>query len=278
MPRSAPLTTLDEHPNLPEILGVLAQLGHIDDHGVRRLALAWRNPLAAAGARRIALSPDSPLVVDVLCAFDALSDLFADDLAGDDDYVTVPPEVTTTALKAVRDAIAGAYARPVLRRGQYRALMAAWREVYPGSTGREPDLGPGAYDVKRVLGAMPALAARCHDESGRRVYDGLLVSAMVLDEHDHADAVESAFQAAVSTGRRRLWTLVRRSAAEGLGRMCVSCRRRPGPEADRDDERVLALCADAACALLVADALDVTVAARLTAPLASLVPLPRVGD
>lgn len=278
MPRRAPLTTLDDHPNLAEILGVLARLGHIDDHSVRGLAVAWRNPVAAAGARRVALSPDSPLVLDVLGAFDALSDLFADDLAGDDDWVTVPPEVTRTALKAVRDAIAGAYARPVLRRGQYHALMAPWRQVYPRCTAREPDLGPGSHDVKRVLGAMPALAQRCHDERGRRVYDGLLVSAMTLDEHEHADALESAFQAAVSTGRRRLWALVRRSAAEGLGRVCVSCRRRPGPQADRDDERVLALCADAACALLVADALDVTVAARLTAPLAALVPLPRVGD
>lgn len=276
MSRHLQITHLEEHPNLEEILGVLAQLAHVGDDHLVALARSWRNTGHVAEARRRALSPDAPLVVEVLAAFDALSALFADDLAGGPDYVRIRPEVTTTALKAVRDAIAAAYARPILSRGQYVGLMGAWRAVYPRPTVHEPDLGPAAGEVKRLLGTLPALAGRCHDAEGRRVYDGLLVAAMTLDESAHREAVASAFRAAVATGRRRVWTLVRRSAAEGLGRHCPSCRRRPVPDDDvRDDERVLELCADAACALLVQDALDASATTRLTAPLAHLIPLQR---
>src|SRR5512135_890002 len=102
MSRHLQITHLEEHPNLEEILGVLAQLAHVGDDHLVALARSWRNTVHVAEARRRALSPDAPLVVEVLAAFDALSALFADDLAGGPDYVRIRPEVTTTALKAVR--------------------------------------------------------------------------------------------------------------------------------------------------------------------------------
>jgi hypothetical protein len=70
---------------------------------------------------------------------------------------------------------------------------------------------------------------------------------------------------------------VRRSAAEGLGRFCATCRGGHG-DGPYDDERVFELCADAACALLVQDVLSSAEAATLTAPLQHLIPLQRAGD
>jgi hypothetical protein len=276
MGRRATIHQLEDHPNLPEILGVLAQLAHIDDAHLEQLARGWRNTVGVAEARRRALSPDSPLVVDVLAAFDAVAALYADDLDGGCDYVSVDPNVASTALKAVRDAIAAAYARPILSRGEYSALIAAWRAVFPKPTVREPDLGPGRTEVKQLLGLLPTLAHRCHDDRGRRVYDGLLVQAMTMDEDERTQAREAAFSAAVRTGRRRVWTLVRRSTAEGLGRFCPTCR--SAGDTAYDDERVVELCADAACALLVSDAVPADATAPLTAPLRHLIPLQRALD
>jgi hypothetical protein len=71
-----------------------------------------------------------------------------------------------------------------------------------------------------------------------------------------------------------VWTLVRRSAAEGFWRPCQDCRggallaQDPSAEA-----RVMELCADLACALLVEDLLDPELCARLTTPLTHLIPL-----
>lgn len=268
MARRVPVQRLAEHTNVEEILGILAQVAHIRDDELRRLAAGWRNTVAVADARRRALSPDSPLVVEVLAAFDALAALYAEDLDGVPDVATVPADVASTALKAVRDAIAAAYARPILRRSEHAALSAPWRAVYPRPPRLEPDLGPQAEEIRRLLGMLPMLAGRCHEPAGRRVYDVLLVGAMTLDEEAHDAAVETAYRAAVLSGRRRVWTLVRRSAAEGFGRVCSSCRRHE--DSRYDDERVLALCADAAGALVVGDVLDPVLLARLTEPVRTL--------
>jgi hypothetical protein len=72
-------------------------------------------------------------------------------------------------------------------------------------------------------------------------------------EDDRAQAAESAFQAAVLTSRRRVWALVRRTGTEGLLRP-VHDLPRHAAVSDRETQRVLELCLDAACALLVADA------------------------
>jgi hypothetical protein len=262
---------LEDHPNLGEILGILAQLAHVEDRHLPLLAQAWTNDAALAAARDKALSPDSPLVLEVLASFEAVAALFADDLLGEAAYVTVEPLVTSAALKAVRDAIAGAYAKPVLSRGQHAGLLRPWRSVFPHSSVDEPDLGPRGDAVKALLSALPRLANRCHDANSRALYDALVDQSFV-DESDREGARDAAFAAAVLTSRRRVWTLVRRSGAEGLCRPCYSCQ---APEDPRETARVLALCLDAACALLVADAVPEALVAVLTRPVRSLIPQQR---
>ena len=270
--RTGTITTLEEHPNLGEVLGVLAQLAHVQDADLPRLAAAWHNTVAVAEARDRALSPDSPLVIEVLAAFESVTALFDDDLRGEAAYVTVDCDVTTTALKAIRDAIAAAYAKPVLSRGDHAGLMRAWRAVYPSDTVDEPDLGPRGDQVKAVLAMLPALSSRCHDVEGRRVYDAL-VDRSFTDEGGRAEARAEAFEAAVLTSRRRVWALVRRSGTEGLLRSCSTCG--AVPVEDREHERVLTLCLDAACALLVADTLADETTRLLTEPVTSLIPTQR---
>src|SRR3954471_18878124 len=139
--RTATIDSLDAHPNLSEILGVLAQLPHVSDGDLGRLAEAWHNTVALAEARARALDPDCPLVLEVLAAFEAVQSLFADDVEGNDDFANVDAEIATVALKAIRDAIAAAYARPILSRNEHVGLMSAWRAVYPTDLVDEPDLG-----------------------------------------------------------------------------------------------------------------------------------------
>ena len=270
--RRVTIERLEEHPNLPEVLGVLAQLAHVADEDLPPLAEAWVNDGFVAQARGKALSPDSPLVCEVLSAFEAVTALFEDDLRGEAAYLTVQPDVATTALKAVRDAVAAAYARPVLSRAEHAALIRPWRSVYPPTQVVEPDLGPQSDQVKALLAALPQVSTRCHDREGARLWEEL-VDRSYVDEGERRDARESAFELAVLTRRRRVWALVRRSGAEGLGRTCPTCRLIRTP--DRDTERVLELCLDAACALLVADALPEAATALLTAPVSTLVPAQR---
>jgi hypothetical protein len=271
----ATITSLDEHPNLPEILGVLAQLPHIADRDLDKLASAWHNTVFLAEARARALDPDSPLVLEVLAAFEAVQALFADDVSGEPDYVAVEPEVASIALKAIRDAIAASYARPVLSRAEHQALLAAWREVYPNDLVEEPDLGVHGGQVKALLTAMPRLATRCHDDAAARLYDEILHLSWTLDEDVRSVARQEAWQAAVLTNRRRVWGLVRRSGAEGIGRFCHQCRKRHD---DEDTVRVLDLCLDAACALLVSDAIDDNLVDVLTLPVQKLIPKQRTAS
>ncbi len=269
------VTRLEEHPNLVEVLGVLAQLAHISDDDLGALSAAWVNSPALSESRDRALSPDSPLVVEVLAAFDAVAALFADDLSGAADYVAVECEVTVRALKAVRDAIAAAYARPVLNRTEHAALLRPWRAVFPQSTVAEPDLGPRSAQVKALLSMLPRLSGRCHDAVGQRLFDAL-VDRSFVSEADRAEAVATAFDAAVLTSRRRVWALIRRTGTEGLLRPCGTCRR-PVARA-RDQARVLDLCLDAACALLVSDAVPDACTDLLADPVLALIPQQRLPD
>lgn len=269
--RKMAVSHLEEHPNLNEILGVLAQLPHITDADVPQLARHWRNTAYIADARARALSPDSPLVLEVLACFEAVVALFEEDLAGEADYVSVPVPVTTTALKAVRDAIAAAYARPILSQGEYLALMRPWREVFPFQTFDEPDLGPAAEQVKALLATMPMLSGRCHDDEARKLYNALLRVASTMDATLRETARAETWRAAVLTARRRVWAMVRRSGTEALSRPCLQC----GAQAADGDDRVLELCLDAACGLLVADAVDDTLTDILVLPLRELIPLQR---
>ncbi|MCU1593875.1 MAG: hypothetical protein JWO12_1267 [Frankiales bacterium] len=276
MGRRGAIDCLEDHPNLAEILGVLSQLAHVNDSDIPRLAQAWTNDIQIADARDKALMPDGPLVMEVLAAFEAVTSLFADDLAGEAAYVTVDPAITTTALKAVRDAIAAAYAKPVLSRTEHATLMKPWRTVFAEGTVDEPDLGPQSEEVKALLSWLPRLATRCHDSENQAVYEQL-VDQTFIDEQGRAGAADSAFQVAVMTSRRRVWALVRRSGAEGLARPCGSCGRSAVSSAldDRESSRVLALCLDAACALLVADAMPDELIDVLTNPVRALIPSQR---
>lgn len=261
--RTIEASTLDAHPNRREILAVLARLPQVGDGELPRLAASWQNTALLARARSKALQPDSPLVLEVLSAFEALQALFADDIGGTADYVTVDPQVATTALKAMRDAIAGAYARPTLRRTEYRALMAPWRTVFAHDAVDEPDLGSRGMEVRELLGVLPRLAGRCHDSAAAADWEIILAATERLDQDVRRLARDEAWRVAVLTSRRRMWTLIRRSGAECLGRYCPSCRQRNTGD---DALRVLGLTMDAACGLLVADTLDATLLDVLTVP------------
>jgi hypothetical protein len=66
---------------------------------------------------------------------------------------------------------------------------------------------------------------------------------------------------------------VRRTGTEGLLRPCPTCR--TSPAGDRDSQRVLELCLDAACALLVADAVPDSCTDLLAEQVLALIPSQR---
>jgi hypothetical protein len=272
-----PIGGLDAHPNDQEVRGILSRLPCVTDSELEQLADAWHNTTLLAEARRRSLEPDSPLVIEVLNCFETAQALFAPEIhgaeiTGADGYLTVDPDVVSTALKAMRDAIAAAYAQPILTAAEHGALMKAWRSVYPTNHVVDPDLGARAADVTSLLAAIPRLAARCHDAGAAAEYASILVASQDIDEDMRCAAREEAWNAALLTSRHRIWQLVRRSGAEGLTRYCAICRKR-----ERDDltTRVLGLCVDAACGLLVAGALDDDIVEVLVEPVQCLIPSQR---
>lgn len=257
---------LADHPNEPEIRAVLARIPQLADADLRRLAARWSNADCVADARDRALTPGAPLVVDVLVAFELISELYADDLAGEASFVAIDPRTTRVALKAVRDAVAAAYARPMLSRDEHANLSRPWRAVFARNDVFPVELGPQDWAVRALLAALPALGRRCHDPIGQQRFDALVESAREVDADQHADALARAWDAAVLTSRRRLWALVRWLGARSLATPGAGC----GRGWPADDPRVTALCLDAACALLVADATRGEVTAVLTAPVPGL--------
>lgn len=267
------IQSLDSHPNAAEILALTSQLPCISDANLTALAQAWHNTTFLAEARRRALEPDAPLVLDALARFEMVQALFAEEIRGGEDYLTVEPDVATMALKAIRDAIAAAYARPILSLGEHEALMKAWRAVYPDDIAVTPNLGARAADVSALLSALPRLSARCHDAAAAGEYASILSAGSVLDEDVRCAARDEAWHAAVLTAQRRVWQLIRHSADEGGSRgYCATCRRRGY---DQDTARVLSLCVDAACGLLVAGTVEDDIVDVLTAPVECLIPSQR---
>lgn len=267
MHRQPPLIgRLADHPNEPEIRGMLARIPQLADVDLPRLAARWSNADRVADARDRALTPETPLVVDVLVAFELISELYSDDLAGETSFVVVDPRTTGAALKAVRDAVAAAYARPMLSRAEHAELIRPWRAVYPRDDVSSVELGPQDWAVRALLAALPALGRRCHDPIGQQRFEALVESARWVDVDQHADALGQAWDAAVLTSRRRLWALVRWLGARSLATPSAGC----GHGWPADEPRMTALCLDAACALLVADATRGEVTAVLTAPVTEL--------
>lgn len=267
------ITSLDDHPNTDEIVDVMARMVDLSDDEITRLPSAWCNDEHVAAARSHALSPDSPLVLEALASFDSLAFLYADDLAGTAEYVSVPAPVTALALKAVRDAVAAAYAQPVLSREEHRLLLAPWRAVFGRSTGAMPDFGPQHTMIIEMLSALPHLACRSHDSGATERFESLLAAGLHVDPEEHALAFDRAWHAAITTRRRRLWQLATRSAHEAYYRRCSQCDRSGGDE----DRMVLALCLGAVVGVLVKDVLDDQTVATLAAPAAVLVPEQRAG-
>ena len=234
---TTPIGALDAHPNETEIRGILSRLPCISDGDLPLLARAWHNTTLLAEARRRSLEPDSPLVIEILSWFDTVQALFAEEIRGDADYLTVDPEVTSWALKAVRDAIAAAYARPILTATEHNALMKAWRSVYPTDHVCDPDLGKRAAEVASLLVAMPRLASRCHDAGAAAEYTAILHAAAGLDEDVRCAARDEAWHAGsphlaspgLATGtpqrRREPQPLLRDLPATSARR-----RHRPGPD------------------------------------------------
>lgn len=264
---SVVVSSLDAHPNALEILAITSQLGCITDLALTELAAAWQNTSELAEARRHALEPDSPLVFDALAAFETAQVIFAEELRGAEDYLTVEPEVASTALKAIRDAIAGAYARPAIAASEHAVLTRAWRAVYPTDRLTAADLGPRAAEVNAVLQAIPRLAAICHDSAALAEHAAILRAASSLDEDIRCAAREEAWHAAVLTSRRRVWLLIRHTADSQRRAYCATCRER---SRDAETDRVLKVCIDAACGLLVAGSLDEDIVEVLTAAVTAL--------
>lgn len=262
----ATITSTANHPYCNEILGILAQVLHLDDDDLSRLAVAWSDTPATARARDRALRPDVPLILEVLASFDSVSTLFADDLEGIAEYVTLPPPVTALALKAVRDAIAAAYARPILSAREYDDLSRPWRTVFPEPGPSGPDFGPQHEDLVMLLTAIPQLACRSHDPQSAKLWQTVQETMSSLDRDRHAAAIDSAWHATILSGRRRVWGLLNRSCQEGYRRRCGACDR----DTSDDELAVLALCLGAAAGLLVRDLLDDESVAVLTSPVAEL--------
>jgi hypothetical protein len=260
--------TLTEHPNASVIRDVIARVPQISDRQLVALAETWRDSLEIASARAAALAADGPLVIDALAAFDAVAEVFADDLAGKPWAAPVQRSVVRIALKAVRDAIAAAYARPVLHPRQYAALMAPWERVFPQRGDGELDLGPRALDVSRVLTVLASMSQRCHEPAAALAFDEALERATCRNEEVAAAARGEAWTAALITGRRRTRVVLRRAGREALLRPCRACGTRPDPE-HPSNQRVLELVLDAVGALLVADAIDVALLDVLLLPLSA---------
>lgn len=267
------VTTLDDHPNAPEIVAVLAAMVQLTDEQISELAVAWFDTELTSAARARALDADTPLILEVLAAFDSLAYLYADDLGGEASYLTVPAPVTALALKAVRDAVAAAYARPVLTAAHYDALVAPWRSVFRDAALRAPDFGPHHHDVLSLLGVLASMACRSHDSEAGRRWSSVLEMGAHVDLELHGEAVDRAWDAAVITQRRRLWGLVSRTGQEAFNRRCAQCDR-SGHEAD---PAVLALCLGAIVGVMMGDVIDADARALLVAPLESLVGYPTGG-
>lgn len=261
--------TLVEHPNAHVVRDVLTRISQLTDSDLTRLAASWRDSLDIASARSAALSVDGPLVLEALSAFDAVAEVFADDLAGEPWAAPLQRSVVQLALKAVRDAVAAAYARPVLHPRQYIVLMTPWLTVFPRAGTGEADLGPRSADVTRLLELLEYMATRCHDSAGESHFDRLVGVAATRDDADVAPAAAEAWAAAVLTGRRRTRALLQRAAREALLHGCAVCGRRPDPD-QLAATRVLALVNEAIGALLVCDTMDPGLVEALVLPVADV--------
>lgn len=124
--RRRPVTELVRHPNLDEITGIVGQIPLLGDEDLCLLGRAWLNTTEVVHARARALDPDCPLVVDVLRAFESISTTFRDIVAA-----TERQADAGSGVKALRDAVAGSFARPRLTRREHKVLLRPWHTAFP---------------------------------------------------------------------------------------------------------------------------------------------------
>lgn len=210
----------------------------------------------------------------MLTAFDSVAFLFAEDLDGSADYLTIEPTVIVVALKAIRDAIAAAYAEPVLTREEHAELLRPWRSIFPTNALSEPDFGPDRGDIARLLRLLPALAGRCHDDFGSLLWQSVTERTAGVDPAAHAAALDAAWDAAVVTRRRRLWRFARRTGTAAFSGRCPSCTQRAGTG---EDVQLLTYCLGGVYAMLVRDSIDDESFRVLYDPIAGLIPRQRQG-
>jgi len=134
--RRRPVTELVSHPNLDEITGIVGQIPLLDVDDLRLLGESWSNTTEAAQARARALDPECPLVVDVLRTFESITTTFRDTVAESD-----CPELAGSGLKALRDAVAGAFARPSLPRRGHKVPLKPGRTAFPAPRLDTGDIG-----------------------------------------------------------------------------------------------------------------------------------------
>lgn len=135
-PGRRPVTELVRHPNLEEITGIVGQIPLLGTDDLYLLGEVWANTAEVANARSRALGPECPLVVDVLRTFESISRSFHEPVADTED-----PEQAGNGLKALRDAVAGAFARPSLTRREYKVLLRPWRTAFPAPRIDVGDIG-----------------------------------------------------------------------------------------------------------------------------------------
>lgn len=93
---------------------------------LRRLGDEVYDTPAAAEARRRALSPDLPGVVDLLADWAEL-DAHLGRIGGRGSELSLSPERRARAMRTIVDALAAAYAAQVWPRAETDALSAGWR-------------------------------------------------------------------------------------------------------------------------------------------------------
>jgi hypothetical protein len=260
--------TLAEHPSADRIRDTLLRLPYLTPEQLSTLARTWRSTPVTTTARRRALAPGSPLVMDVLSVFDLLTTMYADELWAEGPHVVLPARTTRDALKAVRDAVAAVYAAPVLTRWEYLALSRPWRRAMRWAPAPPADRDRTWDALDRLLGGAAACRDRCHDAQQLVAFDAMVVAGLTRDASGRAGALEQAWTAAVACGRHRMWALLRRAAADTLRTGCARCRR----TADGEDDRVAGLVTDAAVGLLVGDLLSRENLRVLLEPVSGLLP------
>jgi len=170
--------------------------------------------------------------------------------------VAVQSEVATAASTVICDAVAGAYAGPLLGTAERTVLCEPWRRIWGTRTPPLVDLGPGAPEVRALLQTVSGL-----DGTGRRALLGA-ADAYRAGTRPWALAVHNASWAAHLSGRTR--------SAAAAQMLAVGAVQRAGFSAHECAAGVWNLVSGAVHAMIVSDLLGDVDHLALTEPLDAL--------